>query len=1037
MLMLRWLSGRCSRLGAFGHTLLFVLLTLVVGSLMVAQATPRKASQPGLPVPLQPVLYQIAPQQIIGIGGKIRLQGANLGTAQNAVVVFHPGVIAETVERHTPSEIVVRVPIGAQTGPIQVVTGVNAPALRTLQTQLGVLEGTDSVAVRAETAQLKTQQIFQLAFGRFSNPIQRFVTAAYMQPNPAIRPIIEESQGLKFFRNRLIVDLKDFLSFDVALAIADKIGAELVGHFPITNSYVLDLRRAPKDLKELEVIRAQVARDPRVAEVWLDMVLELKQVAFADVDVVDRYRHNYSDDLHGREDAWATDRIQAPGAWNLIERFIGRANLNEVKVAVMDSGCDQTHPEFAGVTLLKVVPVTVRVRIAGREVILPLPAFFREEAYDLGDPDRPYQHGTRVTSLIGARNGNVIGGNAQGDRGMNGLLHNPMRYRIQVYRGNDWSEGGAWATVTEFLSVINVAALTAARVMNASWGQPHPIDPNTSARRAEVRIALRKLAHQLNQFQNRLLLVVAAGNEAQYPADRNFENGHITPFEDMNLNNRLDAGEDVNGNGVLDHGNYVAASLGTLPNVITVGAIGGPNHGDGRGWARDDQRADFSNWGVPVQIAAPGVDVFAAGGFDDPLDDYDRDGDPDDPPFQIGGAWFARDDTEGTSFAAPLVAGSAALLKAIAPNLTPSQLKDYLLSTSFEVNTTDGNGDPMVWKTLKTGYAVRQLMVNRGIIGNDQPWTGVSKIVYGGSNGLGMFEIRRGDNGRAQAFAFRGVGSDGEMPAIRHDGRRVAYYQFVGGAWVLNEYEFDTNNRNALDRFPNYPGGPPEYSPANNLLWMRNLFRAGGCEGRHELLVYRANGAGHQLIALHDWHSVCPFDYTVNPPRAVDWQDRQLIRGNWRPDNRKWDLNYGYAEGTGGVVADSCLAAWWRDNDYPVAGAPLAMRSCTDLEQFLAPCWSPDGRARAGVSIVGDSFRLETRYYKANRDEVPILRNSQRVPSKHYSWPHWSPDGSELAYGELTTGFRVYSLRRDIRDVTDRAPMILAILSGRYFSWQW
>ncbi len=149
---LRWLSGRCSRLGAFGHTLLFVLLTLVVGSLMVAWATPRKAVQPRLPAPVQPVLYDVAPQQIIGVGGKIRLRGANLGTTQNAIVLFHPGVIAETVERHTPSEIIMRVPIGAQTGPIQVVTGVNAPELRRLQTQIGVIEGTDMTTHAIATA---------------------------------------------------------------------------------------------------------------------------------------------------------------------------------------------------------------------------------------------------------------------------------------------------------------------------------------------------------------------------------------------------------------------------------------------------------------------------------------------------------------------------------------------------------------------------------------------------------------------------------------------------------------------------------------------------------------------------------------------------------------------------------------------------------------------------------------------------------------------------------------------------------------------
>jgi subtilisin family serine protease len=59
--------------------------------------------------------------------------------------------------------------------------------------------------------------------------------------------------------------------------------------------------------------------------------------------------------------------------------------------------------------------------------------------------------------------------------------------------------------------------------------------------------------------------------------------------------------------------------------------------------------------------------------------------------FQIGGARFARSD--GTSFAAPLVTGSAALLKAIDPTLTPAQLKQRLLDSAFAVNTTDALGE--------------------------------------------------------------------------------------------------------------------------------------------------------------------------------------------------------------------------------------------------------------------------------------------------------------------------------------------------------
>lgn len=45
------------------------------------------------------------------------------------------------------------------------------------------------------------------------------------------------------------------------------------------------------------------------------------------------------------------------------------------------------------------------------------------------------------------------------------------------------------------------------------------------------------------------------------------------------------------------------SSPGSAPNAITVGAID----------ARTDIIADFSNFGLPVDIFAPGVDVLSAG----------------------------------------------------------------------------------------------------------------------------------------------------------------------------------------------------------------------------------------------------------------------------------------------------------------------------------------------------------------------------------------------------------------------------------------
>jgi len=92
---------------------------------------------------------------------------------------------------------------------------------------------------------------------------------------------------------------------------------------------------------------------------------------------------------------------------------------------------------------------------------------------------------------------------------------------------------------------------------------------------------------------------------------------------------------------------------------------------------QNDQRASFSNYGSYVAIAAPGVGIYSS----------------------TGGSYKEE---SGTSMASPHVAGSAALLLAVNPNLTNDQLKSAL----------ENNGDTV------TGFEngnLRRLNVARAI----------------------------------------------------------------------------------------------------------------------------------------------------------------------------------------------------------------------------------------------------------------------------------------------------------------------------------
>jgi subtilisin family serine protease len=114
--------------------------------------------------------------------------------------------------------------------------------------------------------------------------------------------------------------------------------------------------------------------------------------------------------------------------------------------------------------------------------------------------------------------------------------------------------------------------------------------------------------------------------------------------------------------------------------VIAVGASD-PN----------DARAYFSNGGDGLDVVAPGVDIFSTLRTGDTAYGFFRSGD-------------------GTSFAAPHVAGAIALLRAARPEYTPAQIEQHIRQTAFDV---DAPGvDPLTgWGRLDAGRAVARAAI--------------------------------------------------------------------------------------------------------------------------------------------------------------------------------------------------------------------------------------------------------------------------------------------------------------------------------------
>lgn len=155
-------------------------------------------------------------------------------------------------------------------------------------------------------------------------------------------------------------------------------------------------------------------------------------------------------------------------------------------------------------------------------------------------------------------------------------------------------------------------------------------------------------------YQKGIVVVAAAGNHDET------ESGDLTAYPEYPA--------------CYDHGN----TQNWLLTVASVNAY--------------DQMSYFSNTGNCIDIAAPGEAIYSSQRYA-PQYGYVE---------AFGGAW------DGTSFAAPIVAGAAALLKAVHPDWKPDQIISTLISTADPIVN---NNSAITYGRLNIGKAVSNTAV--------------------------------------------------------------------------------------------------------------------------------------------------------------------------------------------------------------------------------------------------------------------------------------------------------------------------------------
>lgn len=194
----------------------------------------------------------------------------------------------------------------------------------------------------------------------------------------------------------------------------------------------------------------------------------------------------------------------------------------------------------------------------------------------------------------------IVGAIRNNDLGMNGIADYVSLMIVRTVPDGDERD-------KDVANAIRYAVENGADIINMSFGKAY------SPRKFYVDEAF-KFADQ-----NEVLLVTGSGNSAE------------------------------NIDSTISYPNKFYEDGGMMKNFLSVGASS---------WMGDSLlAADFSNYGMRVDLFAPGVDIYSA----TPNDTYES--------------------FDGTSMASPAVAGAAALLMAYYPNLSAHDVKTILLET--------------------------------------------------------------------------------------------------------------------------------------------------------------------------------------------------------------------------------------------------------------------------------------------------------------------------------------------------------------------
>lgn len=475
-----------------------------------------------------------------------------------------------------------------------------------------------------------------------------------------------------FVDSQIVLTAADGASQRQIEKLVKKQGGSVVGYLSISNDYQIEFADG-KTYEELDAIITELEKQDEVEAVSLNYASQINagSIDYTSDPWIDA---NNADDSSGSEwsetspdgNNWWAEAIMMPSVWNL------DLKLQPVKVGIYDTMFDTDNKDLDDVF------VKVWNNPEDKNGNCTVSALY-SKAKQAGQDTTIYDHGTHVAGLIAAK--------AANHAGIAGVSQNAQLYGFSFCsEPTETGEVSRWNDLFEIKYSIALMIQEGVKVINFSVGEDEML---VAAQHGveKARTELREWSTSYELFLKKcfqagydFLIVRAAGNENQAPwtaCEVSEEHPYGYKMDNTATDDTVyDAQYDVLG---------AIEDETVKSHILIVGAAAnGVTH---------YTTAYFSTVGERVDVYAPGVDILS------------------DLPINSSGNIAGM--TSGTSNAAPIVSGIAALVWGVNPNLSAVQVADIIrasISVSlFDSERVSSESDPVETTPIVNAYFAVQL----------------------------------------------------------------------------------------------------------------------------------------------------------------------------------------------------------------------------------------------------------------------------------------------------------------------------------------